>query len=108
MVQVYPQGIRHIRSNKRVVEWKSPIGKTITKAHVNQRQVVIALSSAEIVYFELDSGGNLNEYQERKEMSAPISCISIGPIPEGRVRSKYLVHTADFHSRIINVGCWVC
>jgi splicing factor 3B subunit 3 len=91
LVQIYPHGIRHIRSNKRVVEWKPPAGKTIVKSAQNQRQVIIAMSSAEIVYFELDAGGNLNEYQERKEMSAQITCLSLGPKQEGRVRCRYLV-----------------
>lgn len=54
LVQVYPEGIRHIRADKRVNEWKSPGKKTITKCAVNERQVVIALSGGELVYFEMD------------------------------------------------------
>lgn len=52
--QVYPDGIRHIRADKRVNEWKAPGKKTITKCAVNQRQVVIALTGGELVYFEMD------------------------------------------------------
>lgn len=51
---MYPDGIRHIRADKRVNEWKAPGKKTITKCAVNQRQVVIALSGGELVYFEMD------------------------------------------------------
>lgn len=54
LVQVYPEGIRHIRADKRVNEWKAPGKKTITKCAVNQRQVVIALTGGELVYFEMD------------------------------------------------------
>lgn len=54
LVQVYPDGIRHIRADKRVNEWKAPGKKIIVKCAVNQRQVVIALSGGEIVYFEMD------------------------------------------------------
>ena len=54
LVQVYPDGIRHIRADKRVNEWKAPGKKTIIKCTVNQRQVVIALSGGELVYFEMD------------------------------------------------------
>jgi len=54
LVQVYPDGIRHIRSDKRVNEWKAPGKKTITKCAVNTRQVVITLSGRELVYFEMD------------------------------------------------------
>ena len=54
MVQVYPDGIRHIRADKRVNEWKAPGKKTVIKCAVNRRQVVIALSGGELVYFEMD------------------------------------------------------
>ena len=50
LVQVYPDGIRHIRSDKRVNEWKTPGKKTIVRCAVNQRQVVIALTGGELVY----------------------------------------------------------
>jgi hypothetical protein len=54
VVQVYPEGIRHIRSDKRVNEWKAPGKKTVMRCAVNRRQVVIALSGGELVYFEMD------------------------------------------------------
>lgn len=54
LFQVYPDGIRHIRADKRVNEWKTPGKKTIVKCAVNQRQVVIALTGGELVYFEMD------------------------------------------------------
>ena len=54
ILQIYPDGIRHIRSDKRVNEWKTPGKKNIVKCAVNQRQVVIALSGGELVYFEMD------------------------------------------------------
>ncbi|KAJ3280450.1 Splicing factor 3B subunit 3 [Borealophlyctis nickersoniae] len=90
LVQVYPRGIRHIRADRRVSEWKTPGNKAIIKAACNQRQVIIALSGGELVYFELDNTGQLNEYQERKQMNALVTALSIGPIPEGRQRSKFL------------------
>ena len=36
-------------------EWKAPGKKTIVKCAVNQRQVVIALTGGELVYFEMDT-----------------------------------------------------
>ena len=57
--QVYPDGIRHIRADKRVNEWKTPGKKTIVKCAVNQRQVVIALTGGELVYFEMDPVRNV-------------------------------------------------
>ena len=52
--KVYPEGIRHIRADKRVNEWRSPGKKSITRCALNERQVVISLSGGEIVYFEMD------------------------------------------------------
>ena len=54
LVQIYPDGIRHIRSDKRVNEWKTPGKKAIVRCAVNMRQVVIALTGGELVYFEMD------------------------------------------------------
>lgn len=54
LVQIYPDGIRHIRADRRVNEWKAPNKKTIIRCAVNQRQVVIALSGGDLVYFEMD------------------------------------------------------
>ncbi len=52
--QVYPDGVRHIRADKRMHDWKVPGKKKILKCAVNQRQVVIALTGGELVYFEMD------------------------------------------------------
>ena len=57
LLQVYPSGIRHIRSDRRVNEWKTPGKRNIIACAVNQRQVCIALYGGELVYFELDPSG---------------------------------------------------
>lgn len=104
LVQIYPDGIRHIRSDKRVNEWKTPGKKTIAKCAVNQRQVVIALTGGELVYFELDPNGQLNEYTERKEMSSDVICMALGRVPSGEQRSRFLaVGLADDTVRIISL-----
>ncbi|KAH8376410.1 splicing factor 3B subunit 3 isoform X1 [Drosophila serrata] len=104
LVQVYPDGIRHIRSDKRVNEWKAPGKKSITKCAVNQRQVVITLSGRELVYFEMDPTGELNEYTERSEMPAEIMCMALGTVPDGEQRSWFLaVGLADNTVRILSL-----
>uniref|UniRef100_A0A4W4G3D5 Splicing factor 3B subunit 3 n=1 Tax=Electrophorus electricus TaxID=8005 RepID=A0A4W4G3D5_ELEEL len=104
LVQVYPDGIRHIRADKRVNEWKTPGKKTIVRCAVNQRQVVIALTGGELVYFEMDPSGQLNEYTERKEMSADVVCMSLANVPPGEQRSRFLaVGLADNTVRIISL-----
>ena len=87
LLQVHPHGIRHVSSNRKVNEWRVPQGKTIVAATTNKRQVVVALSSAELVYFELDPEGQLNEYQDRKAMGSTVLALSIGEVPEGLQRT---------------------
>src|SRR5258707_12865194 len=93
LLQVHPQGIRHVLADRRVNEWRVPTGKSIVAATTNKRQVVVALNSAELVYFELDLDGQLNEYQDRKAMVGTVLPMSIGDVPEGRKRTQYLVST---------------
>lgn len=118
-------------------EWKTPGKKTIVRCAVNQRQVVIALTGGELVYFEMDpvsgppwvveavdggggvrypgtaslaslcacpQSGQLNEYTERKEMSADVVCMSLANVPPGEQRSRFLaVGLADNTVRIISL-----
>ncbi|XP_019849007.1 PREDICTED: splicing factor 3B subunit 3-like isoform X2 [Amphimedon queenslandica] len=104
LIQIYPEGIRHIRSDKRVNEWRSPGKRLIRQCAVNEHQVVIALSGGEIVYFEMDQSGQLNEYTERKEMTAEVICISLGSVPPGQQRCRFLaVGLSDQTVRIISL-----
>ena len=57
----------------------------------NKRQVVVALSSAELVYFELDLDGKLNEYKDWKVMGSTVLALSIAEVLEGWQRTPYLV-----------------
>ncbi|KAF7782979.1 hypothetical protein Agabi119p4_2355 [Agaricus bisporus var. burnettii] len=104
LLQVHPHGIRHVLADRRVNEWRVPSNKTIVAATTNKRQVVVALSSAELVYFELDLDGQLNEYQDRKAMGSTVLALSIGDVPEGRQRTPYLaVGCEDQTVRIISL-----
>ncbi|MFH4974589.1 hypothetical protein AB6A40_001298 [Gnathostoma spinigerum] len=109
LLQVYPDGIRHIRADRRVNEWKAPGKRTIMKCALNRRQVAIALAGGEIVYFELDVTGQLNEYTERRELPADVLCMSLSEIPEGELRSRFLtVGLADKTVRIISLDPQDC
>ena len=94
MVQVHANGIRHIRPDKRLVEWKTPSKRQILLATANSRQIAIALSGGEIMYFEVDDAGNLNEIGS-VDLGKEVSSLDIGTVPEGRSRSMFLA-----------VGCW--
>ncbi|CAL1266321.1 unnamed protein product [Larinioides sclopetarius] len=104
LVQIYPDGIRHIRTDKRVNEWRTSGKKTIMKCAVNQRQVVIALTGGELVYFEMDPSGQLNEYKDRKEMNSEVICMALASVPSGEQRSRFLaVGLLDSTVRIISL-----
>lgn len=95
LIQVHPHGIRYIKADKRVNEWRTPGGQVIVQTATNNRQVVIALSGGELVYFELDNVGQLNEHQERKQMASNVTCLAVGEVPEGRQRSPHLAVGCD-------------
>jgi len=104
LLQIHSKGIRHIRADKKVNEWKVPQHCSIVAASTNNRQVAVALSTQEIVYFEMDNEGQLNEFEDRKETSANVLSLSVGEIPYGRVRSAFLaVGCDDLTVRIISL-----
>ncbi|KAL3472155.1 CPSF A subunit region-domain-containing protein [Aspergillus californicus] len=95
LLQIHPRGIRHILADRRVNEWPAPQHRSIVAAATNERQVAVALSSGEIVYFELDGDGSLAEYDERRQMTGTVTCLSLGEVPEGRIRSSFLAVGCD-------------
>ena len=52
--QVYPSGLRHIRPDRRINEWRAPGRKIIQRSATNERQVAIAFAGGELIYFELN------------------------------------------------------
>ncbi|KAA0062218.1 splicing factor 3B subunit 3-like [Cucumis melo var. makuwa] len=103
LMQVHPNGIRHIREDGRINEWRTPGKRTIVKVGSNRLQVVIALSGGELIYFEVDMTGQLMEV-EKHEMSGDVACLDIAPVPEGRQRSRFLaVGSYDNTIRILSL-----
>jgi splicing factor 3B subunit 3 len=108
ILQVIPTGLRHILSDGRVNEWRCPGRKQITSVSSNQRQVVAALTGYELVYFELDQTGQLLE-SEKKDMAGEVSSVCIAPLPEGKLRSKFLaVGGYDATIRILSLDPQDC
>lgn len=96
LLQVHPLGIRYILPTGVATEWPAPTGTTIVTAATNNRQVAVALSSTELVYFEVDLDGHLNEYQERKTLGSTILALSLAEVLEGEKRTPYLVRSRVF------------
>lgn len=89
IIQIYPQGLRHVRPGKPVHEWKPPGKKTVTRAACNGQQIVVALSGGDLLYFAIDALGQLSEI-DKKFMGREVACLDVGPITEGRQRSRFL------------------
>ncbi|KAF2396395.1 hypothetical protein EJ06DRAFT_483794 [Trichodelitschia bisporula] len=109
LIQVHPKGIRHISANGTQSDWPAPQHRSIVAASTNQQQVAVALSSGEIVYFEADVDGNLNEYEDKKQMTGTVTCLSLGEVPVGRQRSSFLaVGCDDSTVRVLSVDPGSC
>ncbi|CAG5101195.1 Similar to SF3B3: Splicing factor 3B subunit 3 (Homo sapiens) [Cotesia congregata] len=82
----------------------SALGEDALVQVINQRQVVIALTGGELVYFEMDPTGQLNEYTERKKMPSEVMCMALGNVAAGEQRSWFLaVGLQDNTVRIISL-----
>lgn len=98
IVQIYSDGIRHIRSDKRIQEWKPPLGKKIVQSCFNERQVAIALNGGDIYYFELNQNQKLIEI-EKLSTGREITSMSIEPLEENKLRSRFLA-IGDIESKV--------
>jgi len=94
LIQIYPKGIRHLR-NGQVKDWPVPKHRSIVATATNNQQIAVALSSGEVIYFEIDSDGSLAEYDNKKEMPGTVTCLSLGQVPKGRLRSSFLAVGCD-------------
>jgi splicing factor 3B subunit 3 len=116
VIQIHPRGIRHIREiqfpdgdaaavHQNLTDWQSPAHRTIIACASNNRQVAIALSSGQILYFECDSDGSLAMAEEEINLDCPINCLAIPDVPEGSVRSFFMaVGCGDQTVRIYNLS----
>ena len=103
LLQVTAQGLRHVRPDGRVNEWRAPGSRGVARAATNARQVVIALKGGELVYFELSAQGMLVE-TERKDLGGEVASIDIATVPEGRQRTRFLaVSTYDNSVRLLSL-----
>ncbi len=106
MIQVCSNKIRHIRPNGKIVMWQT--AGMITHATSNERQLVVSLQGGELIYFELDQVGQLAEVDKKLSENDTV-CLAIGPIPEGRQRSRFLaVGETDKTVKILSLDPEAC
>ncbi|KAF2740759.1 pre-mRNA-splicing factor rse1 [Polyplosphaeria fusca] len=117
VIQVHSRGIRHVRGIRfenedaeqamydELTDWHAPAHRTVVACATNNRQVALALSSGEILYFEADSDGSLSKADEVISLECPINCIAIPTVPEGSVRAYFMaVGCGDQSVRIFNLS----
>ncbi|VEU21630.1 DEKNAAC102703 [Brettanomyces naardenensis] len=96
LVQIYPGGLKQIFYDEsdhpvKEVKWSSPVGIEVLHSSVTNTQVVLALSSRELVYFETDDQDRLIEYGERKELDSQITSLSLGEVSRGQARFPFIL-----------------
>lgn len=104
-IQVLPNGIIHIKADKKRAFYQT--SSKIFAVTSNHRQIATALQDKEIIYFELQ--GDKLEQIEKKVLDSEITSLDIGPIPEGRNKSKFLaVGCSDNSIRILSLEIDQC
>ncbi|PSK51964.1 hypothetical protein B9Z65_3231 [Elsinoe australis] len=100
MLQVWDRGFRYYTGPDNIQkDWSCPQHRTILKACSNHQQLCLALSSGELVYFEVSQDLlSIQEYNQGPDpvsVSGSILAMSMGDVPEGRLRAPFLVIGAD-------------
>lgn len=90
VVQVHRKGVRHIAYDDKVTDWVPPDGLSVEYCSSNVKQLILALSNHELVYFEADETGMLIEFQKRLPVSEQITAIAVGSVPQGLIRCPLL------------------
>lgn len=84
------QGDVNQEEHRPVTEWKVSIGKRVVAACSNDSQVLLALNSGLIVYFELQQTGSRSLVEMGShDLGHEVTCISIQPPAPGTLRSSF-------------------
>ena len=63
-------------------------------ASSNLRQVIVYLHTKELIYFEVDEVGRLEE-MANKMLPTEVTCLHMPAVPEGRSRARFLAVGCD-------------
>lgn len=90
MLQVSPGGFRQIFKDSRIKQWEPPSRRSIVCAAMNTRQIAVALSNGEVLYFELDERLEWVE-RESMNMKEEVTCLDLPLLQPNSLRSSFLV-----------------
>nr|POE72950.1 pre-mrna-splicing factor rse1 [Quercus suber] len=104
LVQVHPRAVRQMKSNGQIVDWPSPANRSISVAAGNENQLVIGLSSGELVMFFYGADGTLSQMDEMRDMNGKITAVAVAKLPKGMAQAKYAAVGCDDQTiRIYNI-----
>lgn len=102
IVQVVGNGFKHIRDRTKAA--RTSFEGKVLKAASNQRQLVLALAGGDLLYFELDRDGTLNQMSSIT-LDSEVCSLDIGPAPLNQQRSNFLaVGFSDHTTRIFDLS----
>jgi splicing factor 3B subunit 3 len=107
LLQIYRGGVRFVPNGKAdaATEWKPPGGAVITSATANSMQVVVALTSGDVVYFEVGTESETLDQLETLsgavaafnpgELDSPgftafLPSLAIPEVPSDRKKAKFV------------------
>jgi splicing factor 3B subunit 3 len=104
LVQVHGRGVRSIFAEGKLEEWNAPPHTTIVAASANRNQLLLGLSTSELVFFFMDVDGHLNQLEEMPEMTGKIMSLSVAPTPKGGMQAKFAAVGCDDQTiRILSI-----
>ena len=89
-LQILPNGILHIKPEKKTTFLKS--SSNILCSCANNNQLILGLENKELLYFEFDTELNKSDI---KVIGKKISFMELCPLDEGTFRSKYVAICVD-------------
>lgn len=95
LLQTHARGVRTINPQGQITTWDPPSHRTIACASANDYQLLLGLSSSELVFFFMSEEGALSQLEEMPEMSGKITALSVGQTPKGQQQAKYAVVGCD-------------
>ena len=99
IMQVWDRGFRYYIGEDSPADYECPAHRTILKATSNHQQLCLALSSGELLYFEVKHDlRTLQEFDQGREpitIAGVVQAMSMGEVPEGRQRAPFLVVGSD-------------
>lgn len=102
IIQVLSNGFRHIRDRNKAT--RTNFEGKVLRASSNQRQMVLALAGGDLIYFELDKDGTLNQVSTIT-LDSEVCSLDIGPAPHNQTRSNFLaVGFSDHTTRIFDLS----